>query len=172
MSPAPELSRVMKASDIGASPRGLTIEATAVERDGLAARFALLSLDVLAAELSVWSEAAGVRVTGRVRAEATQACVVSAEPVPATVDAPLDLLFAVEGDDLPEEVELSSEACDVLPFDGQAIDVGEAVAQTFGLALDPYPRAAGPAAQEARSFLMSEEEAVAAQSPFAALKQP
>ena len=31
----------------------------------------------------------------------------------------------------------------VEPFDGSAIDIGEAAAQQLALALDPYPRAAG-----------------------------
>ena len=36
-------------------------------------------------------------------------------------------------------VDLESDAAE--PFDGDAIDIGEAVAQQLALALDPYPRA-------------------------------
>ncbi len=38
-------------------------------------------------------------------------------------------------------VDLESDAAE--PFDGDAIDIGEAVAQQLALALDPYPRAPG-----------------------------
>ena len=50
-------------------------------------------------------------------------------------------------------------------YDGAAIDVGEAVAETLSLSLDPYPRA--PGAEEAleAAGVKSEEEA----GPFAAL---
>lgn len=168
-----ELPRAVKADQIGAAPRLVTVKADAAERGALAKRFGLLALDSLAADLSVRREAAGIRATGQVRGVATQACVVSGEPVPATIDTPLDLLFAVQSEPAPDdEIELSDSDCDVVPFDGQAVDLGEAVAQTLGLALDPYPRAAGPAVEAVRRFLVSEEELAAARSPFAALKAP
>lgn len=168
---APELSRLVKASEIGAVARAIPIETTPDERAAVATRFGLLALDSLTAETNVRQDAAGVRVSGRVLATATQACALSGEPVPARIDTPLDLLFVP--DDAPEpeeEIELTAEACDVLPFDGQAVDLGEAVAQTLGLALDPYPRADETSIGEVRGLILTEEEAVAARSPFAALK--
>ncbi len=171
MMSAPELSRLVKAAEVGSAAREVMIETTEEERAAVAARFGLLALDALSAETSVRAEAAGIRVTGRVLAEAVQACVVSGEAVSERIDAPLDLLFAPEASANPdEEVEIGEADLDVLPFDGQAIDIGEAVAQTLGLALDPYPRAEGSAVEAARQHILSEEEAVAARSPFAALQ--
>ena len=64
-----------------------------------------------------------------------------------------------------EEVELGEDELDVVFYDGAAVDVGEAVAETLSLSLDPYPRA--PGAEEAlkAAGVKSEEEA----GPFAAL---
>jgi uncharacterized metal-binding protein YceD (DUF177 family) len=40
-----------------------------------------------------------------------------------------------------EEIELSEGELDVIFYDGGSIDMGEAVAETLSLSLDPYPRA-------------------------------
>lgn len=168
----PDLSRVLKASEIGAAPRAVAVETTPAERAALAERFGLIALDALSAETAVRREAAGIRLTGRLHAVATQACVLSGESVPATINTPIDLLFAEEQPpaSADAEVELSETDCDIVAYDGQAVDVGEAVAQSFGLALDPFPRATGAAVDEAREHLTTEDEAIAARSPFAALK--
>jgi len=177
--PAPEFSRVFRLSDIGSAPRAERIEARPAERAALVERFGLASLDKLEAELTLRREAAGIRVQGRVRADAAQVCVVSGEPVPVRVDEPLDLLFAPDaGPTRPdEEVELGETDLDVLPLEGEAVDVGEAVAQSFGLALDPYPRASDERLAEVRHRLLTEEEAAARadaeraeRNPFRVLK--
>ncbi len=78
-----------------------------------------------------------------------------------------------------EEVELAGTDLDVLPLEGDALDLGEAVAQSLGLALDPYPRASDEVRAAAARFVLSEAEAEAiaaadkaAASPFAALRRP
>ena len=62
-------------------------------------------------------------------------------------------------------MELESDDCDILEYSDNRIDIGEALAQTLYLALDPYPE--GPNADKVRgtSDLKTEEEA----GPFAAL---
>jgi uncharacterized metal-binding protein YceD (DUF177 family) len=176
----PELSRIVRLSEIGSAPRPERIEARPDERAALVERFGLATLDRLEADLSVRREAAGVRVKGRVHAEAAQICAVSGEPVPTSIDEPVDLLFA---SDVPtarpdEEVELAEGDLDVLPLEGESVDLGEAVAQSFGLALDPYPRAGDDVLAAARQRLLSEEEAAAqaeadkaARNPFRVLKR-
>ena len=64
-----------------------------------------------------------------------------------------------------EEFELSADELDTLFHDGQAIDLGAAIADSLALGLDPYPRS--PNAEEAlrEAGVISEEEA----GPFAAL---
>src|SRR3546814_2269091 len=61
-----------------------------------------------------------------------------------------------------DEVELGEEDCDVLPMDGDSVDIGELAAETVSLALDPYPRLPDDALAEYRRLLTSEEEAQAA----------
>jgi hypothetical protein len=53
----------------------------------------------------------------------------------------------------------------VIPLEGEKIDIGEAVAQSLSLALDPYPRVADADARLKALGVMSEEDA----GPFAAL---
>lgn len=176
---APEFSRLVRLSEIGAVATAHQLTATPGEREALAARFGLLALDMLSAELKVRREAAGVRVSGRVTGRGVQPCAVSGLPVAAAIDEPVELLFA-EGLDAArpdEEIELDANDLDVLPLDGGAVDLGEAAAQSFGLALDPYPRATETELAAARAKLLSEEAAAAqaaadtaARNPFAALK--
>ena len=55
--------------------------------------------------------------------------------------------------------------CDVVFHDGSAIDLGEAIADTLALSLDPYPRSAGADAALKEAGVLTEAEA----GPFAAL---
>ena len=52
---------------------------------------------------------------------------------------------AAEGD----EIELEADDCDEIEYTGDMFDLGEAVAQTLGLAIDPY--AEGPNAEAVRA---------------------
>lgn len=175
----PEFSRVVRLSEIGSQARPEYVEAQPAERAALVDRFGLASLDRLEADLKVRREAAGVRVSGTVRAAAAQVCVVSGEPVPVRVEEAIDLLFARDVAEArpDEEIELGEGDLDVLPLEGEAVDLGEAVAQSFGLALDPYPKASDAVLARARARLVSEEEVEAqsaadkaAANPFRVLK--
>jgi uncharacterized metal-binding protein YceD (DUF177 family) len=69
-----------------------------------------------------------------------------------------------------EEVELSHSELDIVFYDGAMIDVGEAVAETLSLSVEPYPRSAKAADALREAGVRSEEEAAREASPFAALK--
>lgn len=163
----PELSRTMRIDTLGASPRMMKVEASAGERTALARRFGLVSLDRLEAEVSVSSADQEPVATGRVIAEVVQSCAITAAPVPASIDEPFAVRFRAEPVDGggEEEVELGEEELDVIFHDGALIDVGEAVAQTLALALDPYPRADGAEAALREAGVKDEGEA----GPFGAL---
>jgi len=154
----PEFSRPERLDAIGAAPRHVAIEATAAERAALARRFDLVALDRLAAELDLHREASGVVVRGRVQGAVTQACVITGDPVGARIDEPLALRF-VEGRPQAEELELDADDCDTVPIEGGSIDLGEAVAETMALALDPYPRAPGAEAALRAAGVRTEDEA-------------
>jgi hypothetical protein len=127
------------------------IVARAAERAALARRFGLLALDRLAARVTLLRLPGGLlRLTGELVAEVTQECVATLEPVASRVADRFALLFS-EGPDAEREVMLSGEAEPVEPIAGDALDIGEAVAQQLSLVLDPYPRAPGAAAAVTKS---------------------
>lgn len=83
-----------------------------------------------------------------------QPCAISAEDFPVTIDEPVDLRFVEEvlrpeTHDEELEIELEADDCDEIAYAGDMFDLGEAVAQTLGLAIDPY--AEGPNADAARA---------------------
>ncbi len=173
MSAAPEFSRPIRLDTIGEGASGLSIAADEPERAALAARFALPAIASLEADATLKREGDAVVVEGRLRAVATQRCVATGEPVPARIDEPFALRFEPAGEGRPEELELDEGDLDVIPYEGSAVDLGEAVAQSFALALDPFPRVADADMHLRAAGVLTEEEAEAARiaaSPFAGLK--
>jgi len=154
----PEFSRPERLDAIGTAARHVVIEASEAERAALARRFDLVAVDRLSAELDLHREAGGVVVRGRVEGVVTQACVITGDSIEARIDEPLALRF-VDGQPDAEEVELDSDDCDTVPIEGGSIDLGEAVAETMALALDPYPRAPGAEAALRAAGVLSEDEA-------------
>lgn len=156
-------------AEIGSSPRDVTLAANAEQCLALARRFDLAGLAGLEAEARIVRKAAGIEADGRVRATVTQRCVVTGQPVERQVDEPFRILFTPPASTpLPDEIEIASDDCDQMEHDGLAIDLGEAVAQTLALALDPFPRAAEADAALASAGVLKEGEE--ATGPFAALK--
>ena len=145
----------------------LDLVADEAERKAVAERLRLASLDRLEAHAVLERDGQQVRARGRVRAALEQSCIATGDPVAEHVDEPFDISFLpapVEGTP-DEEIELGAEDCDVVFYDGQAIDLGEAIADTLALAMQPYPRS--PDAEDALkdAGVLSEEQA----GPFAAL---
>lgn len=166
----PEFSRPVRIDTLGEGERRIDIEADQSERAALAERFGLLALEALAAEAVLHRKGDVIHAEGRVKAAATQACVASGAPVPAVIDEPFSLRFVPEAGDAGEEIELGIEDVDTLDYASGAIDLGEAVAETMALSLDPFPRAPEADAILKEAGVLSEEEAAEAASPFAALK--
>lgn len=166
-----EFSRPFRLETLSADPRRVEIEAGPDEREALARRFALVAVDSLAAEAELRRAGEAVSAVGTLRARVRQSCVASAEPVEAEVAED----FRVEFRPLPadvrpeEEIELGEGELDVTFYEGGAIDLGEAVAQTLLLGLDPYPRSPAAEAALREAGVKSEEAARAEASPFAAL---
>jgi uncharacterized metal-binding protein YceD (DUF177 family) len=173
MNKGPEFSRPYRLDGIGGEPRAVRIEATDAERAALAARFGLVSIEALAADATIRREGARVWAEGRLQGRAVQSCVATGDPIPARVDEPFALRFDPEGETSEDEVELEESDLDLLSYDGGSIDLGEAVAQGFSLALDPFPRVADAEDRLRAAGVQSEDEAEEARietSPFAALK--
>ena len=149
-----EFSRPVRLARLGGGePYRQEIAADAAERDALARRFDLLALDRLTASVELVRRGADLVVLhAAFEARFVQQCVVTLEPVPGELSATFDLVYG------PPEAE---ETAGLLgggepafePLDGETIDIGEAVAQEFSLALPAFPRGPGadtvdPAAEQ------------------------
>lgn len=163
----PEFSRPFAIDSIGTAARAVTIEANEAERAALATRFGFAAIDRLAAEARLVTKSGMIVADGRVTASVIQSCVVTGEPLPAEVVEDFSLRFLSEADAAgEEEIELAAEDCDTVFYGGDTIDLGEAVAETVALALDPFPRAPGADEALRAAGVISEAEA----GPFGALK--
>ena len=174
-----EFSRAVRVDTLGSTPRTLKIEADAHECEALATRFGLEAIDRLEAEMSLVRGGEAATATGVLFAQVTQSCVATGEPVPARIEEPFTILFEPERQPAAadEEIELSEEECDIVFYAGAMIDVGEAVAETLALSLDPWPRSPNADAVLKAEGVKSQEQAEAeeaevkaARSPFAALR--
>lgn len=151
---APEFSRPIKIKPLPGET--LNLEANSEEREALARRFSLPSVESLRAQVDLEEDGRAIRASGRLNAEITQSCAVSGEDFAVSVDEPLALRFLEESlidiDPATEEgeieIELDAEDLDEIAYAGDSFDLGEAAAQTLGLAIDPY--AEGPNADAAR----------------------
>ncbi len=167
--PESEFSHIIPLDKIGAA-RPISLSADTVERAALALRFGLLSLDQLDAELMLENNGDGITAAGRIIAKAQQPCVATSRPVYEQIEAPVTLLFKPQDAYTPDaEIELESQDCDIIFYNGKAIDLGEAVAQSMVLLLDPWPRSMNAGEVLKAAGVKTEEEAQAESGPFAAL---
>ncbi len=147
--PNPEFSRPIAVDSLSEGREFvLEIHAGVEERAALARRFDLVSLDSLTATVGATRTAGGdVRMAGRLKADVVQTCVVTLEPVPAAIETEFARLFSPAATiEAREEIVLAPEDDEPPePLTGGAMDAGEVVAETLGLALDPFPRAPGAA---------------------------
>lgn len=165
-----EFSHVVKLGDIGSGATKVHVAADSDQRAALAKRFDLESLDSLEANLSLSRDSRGILAEGRFTASLAQHCIATGDPVPAKMDEAIAIRFVAEpahGEDA--EIELDADDCDTMFHDGQVVDLGEAVAQSMGLALNPYPRSTNAQAALKKAGVISEEAAQEEASPFSAL---
>ncbi|MBO9697826.1 MAG: DUF177 domain-containing protein [Sphingopyxis sp.] len=167
MTTASEFPLVVTLAD-AAHCRAISVEADAGARDAIARRLGLVALDRFSLTAEIRAIAGGIGAKGEVSADVVQACAATSLPVPATLVEPFDLRFlrdvdAPAGED--EEIEIGSDDLDLLPLEGDRIDLGEAAVQTLSLALDPFPRHPDADHILAEKGVLSEE----ATGPFAAL---
>ncbi len=159
--PLPEFSRPLKVDRV---PRGGSTEkliADSHECAALAKRLDVLAVHELRALLRAtpW-RGGGLKLDGELVAGLDQVSVVSLEAFRTEVRIPVLRYYLPEGAKASEEEDADQIA------DGH-VDMGEAVAETLALELDPYPRKPG----EGFASAPAEEDTPAKpESPFAALK--
>ncbi|VWX55864.1 YceD family protein [Sphingorhabdus sp. 109] len=162
----PEFSRIVRLSEIGSTARSGELSADEEERKKLARRFDLPKISRLEASYSLLAGEDRIGFTGQLESDLQQRCVVTGESFQVRLREDFDIAFVPELDiaSAEEEIELTEEDCDIIEYENGQLDLGEAIAQTLYLALDPFPR--GPNADAvAQEVLKSEEEA----GPFGAL---
>jgi uncharacterized metal-binding protein YceD (DUF177 family) len=160
--PAPEFSRPFDVRQL--DHKAIRLVADEREREALARRFDLVRIDRLEAEIVLKRDGRALDASGALTADVVQSCAVSAEDLPVAIAEAIALRFvpAAATHQPDEELELEVDDLDEIEFVGTSIDLGEAVAQTLGLAIDPF--ATGPDADTARRLLDDRSA-----SPFAAL---
>lgn len=167
-----ELSELSRWVAVGqADGRTLEVVASEAECDRLAERFDLVGVDMLEAELRLDRDGTTIHAKGRMQAGIVQSCAISGEDLPVRIDETITLRFVPEtaldvaGPD--EEIELDASDCDEIPYIGDRFDIGEAVAQSLALAIDPF--AVGPEAERIRKEAGLDQPE--RENPFAALKR-
>lgn len=163
--PAPEYSCLVDLRQVNDVP--LTLVPDEAARRRLAGRFGITAIPAMQATVQLVREGERVTATGRLVADVIQSCRISAEDFPVHIDEPVHLRFVPPaGEIVPdEEVELTADDLDEIEYEGTAFDLGEALAQTLALAIDPF--AEGPNADAFRA-----EHGLAGETPigpFAAL---
>jgi uncharacterized metal-binding protein YceD (DUF177 family) len=147
-------------------------QASDSERQAIAKALGLLVCDHLAAAYRLKANSADrVLMTGAVKAKGQQACVVTGDPVPFTIDEPLEVEFTTsppldQSDEEGEEREVLT-LRDVEVMDGGLIDAGRIIYEMVSVTLDPYPRRPGVALSDQGDTSPEESDG---DRPFAALK--
>jgi uncharacterized metal-binding protein YceD (DUF177 family) len=165
----PEFSRPIALDRIGLKEKSYEIAADEKERAALAERLGIPAVKSFDATIRLRLTGSGgiVKLSGHIKAELTQICVVTLEPVPTSVDEGFTRIYSVEAGDEMTEVVIEIDEDDVPdPIENGHLDMGEAAAEHLALAMDPFPRAPGVAFD---SPAEPEEEPELPRSPFAEL---
>ena len=173
---APEYRRRIDLATWNRRELPIPFDTTPEERRAIADHLGLVSLHSLEGEAVVRSwRGRGAIVSGRFTARVVQTCVVTLNPVEASIEQsferrylPEDLIERDAAADLRArdiEVELSSEDPPE-PLSAGGIELGDAVVEELSLALDPFPRCDGAVVEQT-----ADPDKDAKVHPFAALQQ-
>lgn len=150
-----------------------TIEPTEGEREAIRVLLELEALDGLVFSYRLREGRQGrVHLSGRLKANAIQTCVVSLEPLSTAIDIPVEVDFwpraqveslvqAADDPDRAAEIEWPE------VIEADAIDLGSLIYETLATALDLYPKKVGAKLQWKNGKSAAEMEG---NRPFAVLK--
>lgn len=171
-----EFSRIFAALDQSSTrDHRLVLTAEPAECEALAVRFGVEKINSLTAKVKVQisDNKRRVRVHGSLLASVIQICVVTAQPFEVTIETTFDRSFEEEeaGRRSAHEIDLdldSEDPPDVM-INGE-IDLGEMIAEEFGLVLDPHPRSPGAEFASGHEIeAPTKSDGVVKASPFAVL---
>ena len=151
---------------LSGKPQKFGIQPTALEIVELASRFDLVSIEEMFAEVTIQKVACDCwDVDGTLTARVIQRCVITGHHVPDLVDFIIEERYVREVEDTGSvEVDLIGAE----PLVGGAIDIGEIVAQSLGVAVAPWPKSS-MSAENLIEEDVSEEHPLAG---LAALRKP
>jgi len=137
-----EFSRSVAVGMLDSDGRTFAVEADTAEREAVARRLDLVGLDRLAVRGHIrrGPRASVVIVQGQLEARVEQRCVVTLEPVAASVDLPFERYFLLDAPADAGEVDIGADDEEPEPVEGRALDLGEIATEELSLGLDPYPR--------------------------------
>jgi len=163
--PRGPFSRPIDVKKVKDDALAMAIEASAAECAAVAAETDLPGVALLSATFSITRRSGGrFEVSGRVRAEITQICVVTLEPFESRIDQPVDVAFApvldpdldlkdrtgarfkddAFGRGAPVTIPGNDDQVDPPdPLIDDTIDLGALAVEFLTLSRDPYPRKPG-----------------------------
>ena len=154
-----ELERLFPLDRLGAHAAEVVVEADTAECAALARRYAIPAVERLLCRFRLRRAAPGiVDADGELEARVVQTSVVTLKDVAQEVVEAFQVRFVPAGQESDDE---DPNTPDEIPYEGTALDLGEAAAEQLALALDPYPREPGAA--------LPGEDTDPAPGPFAAL---
>lgn len=145
---APELSRPVATDRIPGTGMTVDVISTGTERDAVAGRLELPQVRLLSCHYTLIRPLAGatrrregeIVAEGHLRASVVRECVVTLELFDELIDDHFRVRFVPAGTESDDD---DPEADDEIPYEGAAIDLGEATVEQLALTLDPYPRKPG-----------------------------
>jgi uncharacterized metal-binding protein YceD (DUF177 family) len=169
----PPLRRILRVDDIkDGEERSIAIGPA--EREEIANLLDLVALDDLRFTFHFDRRGEGRLVLrGTLNAAVTQTCVVSLDPVPGTLEVPIEIEFWPRHL-IEDGAEMLNEAVSQLALDWPEtivdgrIDLGPVIYETLATGLDPYPKRPGISFEWAENGDSPADEKL--ESPFAALK--
>jgi uncharacterized metal-binding protein YceD (DUF177 family) len=137
----PEFSRPLQVDRVPKAGSLEHIVAEPPECRALAARMNLPAIHALSAEIRAtpW-RGGGIKLEGHITVDLEQVSVISLEAFRETVSLPVSRYFLPPGAAAEHQAEDDAD-----PIEGGWIDLGEVVAETLALDLEPYPRKPGEA---------------------------
>ena len=159
--------RMISVTKIGDSGLAQTISASPADFANIAAYLDIAGVKTLTAEIALtrW-RGKGVRLTGQLKADVVQNCVVTLDPIDAHIEAAFERRYLP-----PDKLEAETEDEQGIFVDptaedppeplGHEIDAGEILVEELSLNLDPYPRKPGVA--------FHGDDAPTRENPFAVL---
>jgi uncharacterized metal-binding protein YceD (DUF177 family) len=181
----PEWSVLIDAQTVTSNPQKSRIAASEDVRKALAVRLGLATISSLSADVTLHREKGNViHVNGLMKANITQPCSVSMDPVQTQIEETFEGWYADQerivmlakarherlGRLADSEIPILDESEDPEPLVNGMIDIGELVVQHLSLAADSYPRRRGLEEAEVVEVTVGEPGAGLRKNPFEALK--